>query len=177
MIFNGSGSMQGQESTNKSLDELQAESFDRAGKATKASYPIERALQARELEAFLSQRQYAVLSTTRPDGRPLAAVILFMFWRGAFWLPSTEGATRMRNLASQPWASLVISDGEGSSHTAVVVEGPTVIHHDRRDIDDLFDRGLMRIWRERVNKPHDWVAALIELTPTKLLSYRAPRLS
>jgi len=174
LIFKGSGSMQIHESANKSLAEIQAESFDRAGEATKASYPIEHALQPRDLEAFLRQRQYAVLSTTRPDGRPLASVIVFLFWRGAFWLPSTKGATRIRNLTSQPWASLVISDGEGSSHTAVVVEGPTVIHHDRRDIEDLFGRGLTGIWRERVNKPHDWVAALIELTPYKLLSYRAP---
>src|SRR5207248_2456678 len=99
-------------------------------------------------------------------------LILFLIYQQSFWLPSTAGAARLTNLRSQSWASLVISEGEETEHTAVVLEGPTAIH-ERESVAAMLNGDLGRLWTERIQQPHDWVAYLIELTPHRLLSYRA----
>ena len=154
------------------LATMQAESFRRAGKTMLGSFLPAQALNAEELQEFLTRKTYSVLATTRPDGRPLASMILFLVWRDAFWLPSARGAVRLNNLRSQPWASLVVFEGEENEHTVVVVEGSTSIHE---SVSPIFDQGLGRVWQERVPQPRDWVAALIELKPSRLLSFRAAK--
>ena len=153
------------------LMKVQEASFRRAGKPMLGSFLPEQALSRDDLEAFLTRKQYAVMATTRPNGKPLASMILFLVWRNAFWLPSTKGAVRLTNLSSQPWASLVITEGEDSNHTAVVVEGPTVTHGGE-SMSRIFGDGLADVWDRHVTHSHDWVAALIELTPDRLLSFR-----
>jgi hypothetical protein len=95
-------------------------------------------------------------------------MILLCFWDGRFWLPSVGGATRLRNLAQQPWAALVVHEGEGTDHIVVLAEGPAVVH---TDVAEVFAGGLADTWRERIGEVPEWAAALIEVRPTKVLSY------
>ncbi len=122
------------------------------------------------LAAFLDSRRYAVLATSRPDGRPQAAPVAFIVWNGAFWFASVRGA-RLRNLRARPFASAVLMEGEEPSHRAVIAEGPVVLH-------EVGDEGSMAAefrarWSERHGDTPAWAAALIELRPNHLFSYDA----
>lgn len=59
------------------LAALQAQTFDRATATTQRSYPPERRLTPEQLERYLDRREYAVVGTTRPDGRPHASMTTF----------------------------------------------------------------------------------------------------
>ena len=56
------------------LGALQAETFARATTATASSYPPERRLTAAQLASYLDRRAFAVVGSTRADGRPHAAM-------------------------------------------------------------------------------------------------------
>jgi len=57
------------------LGRLQDASFSRAGAVGKA-YPQERRMTGPQLAGYLARRTYALVSSTRPDGRPHAAVLI-----------------------------------------------------------------------------------------------------
>lgn len=152
------------------LAEIQERSYARAGPGLLESYPHNRAMDAGRLAAFLDSRRYAVLATSRPDGRPQAAPVAFIVWNGAFWFASVRGA-RLRNLRARPYASVVLMEGEGSSHRAMIAEGPVVLH-------ELRAEGSMAVefrtrWTDRHGDPPVWASALIELRPARLYSYDA----
>src|SRR5215470_16598239 len=52
------------------LGDLQDRTFARATAATAISYPPERRLSASELASYLDRRKFAVVGSTRGDGRP-----------------------------------------------------------------------------------------------------------
>ncbi|MGH2694067.1 MAG: pyridoxamine 5'-phosphate oxidase family protein [Actinomycetota bacterium] len=142
----------------------QKASFERAGSGLRASWPRERSMDAAALAEFLSSRRYAVLATTRPDGRAHAAPVAFLFAQGAFWIATVEGA-RLRNLRHHPYASIVIMEGEGDNHRALLAEGDVALHQESAQLQSL--------WTERVGSPPDWAAAFIELRPNRVFSYAA----
>jgi SAM-dependent methyltransferase len=152
------------------LGAIQERSFAGAAQGTRGSWPPERALGAEALEAFLERKRYAILSTTRPDGRPHAAMVAFCLRDDRLWLPAVGGARRTRNLQGEPSAALVVTDGEGDEHVAVLVEGQAAVHDDPGPILDSWLRGA---WRDRHGTELDWAGAIIELIPTKALSYSA----
>ncbi len=76
---------------------------------------------------FLSSQRYAVLATTRPDGRAHAAPVAFLLTGGAFRIATVRGA-RLRTLRHLPYAAIVIMEGEGGEHRAVLAEGPVTLH-------------------------------------------------
>jgi len=127
-------------------------------------------MDAGRLAAFLDSRRYAVLATSRPDGRPQAAPLAFVIWTGAFWFASVRGA-RLRNLRARPYASVVLTEGEGSSHRAVISEGSVVLH-EVRDEASLAPE-FRRRWIDRHGDAPAWAVALIELRPDRLFSYDA----
>jgi hypothetical protein len=122
------------------------------------------------LAAFLDSRSYAILATSRQDGRPQAAPVAFIVWNGAFWFASVRGA-RLRNLRTRPYASVVVMEGEGLSHRAVIAEGPVVLH-EVRDETPIAD-GFRRRWAGQHGGAPVWAAAIIELHPDRLFSYDA----
>lgn len=152
------------------LAEIQKRCYARAGPGIRESYPPSRAMDAGRLAAFLDSRRYAVLATSRPDGRPQAAPVAFIVLNGAFWFASVRGA-RLRNLRARPYASVVLMEGEGASHRAVIAEGPVELH-------EVHDEALMapefrRRWIDRHGDAPTWAAALIELRSERLFSYDA----
>ncbi|MDR5683715.1 MAG: pyridoxamine 5'-phosphate oxidase family protein [Armatimonadota bacterium] len=150
------------------LLEVQARSFARAGPRIRQSYPPSRAMDARRMADFLGSHRHAVLATARPDGRPQAAPVSYLVWRGAFWIALVAGA-RERNLRANPYASLVLVEGEGRRHRALIANGPVVLH-DPRHIHEIGE-GLAAAWAKRFRQPPTWAAVLVELRPARLYSY------
>ena len=77
---------------------LQDRTFARSTAATSASYPQERRLDAAQLASYLDRRAYAVVGSTRADGRPHSALSVYIRRGATFWLPTVAGSVRERNL-------------------------------------------------------------------------------
>jgi hypothetical protein len=147
------------------LDRLQQASFTRATPATREAYPPQRRMTGPQLAEYLTQRTYALASSTRPDGRAHATPTLFTIYAEAFWLPTLGAAARVRNVRAQPWLALSIIEGEHDTHAAVLTEGPvqvlTTVPDDVRSITELRNRGGRL----------DWATAWLRVTPQRLLSF------
>ncbi len=149
---------------------VQNRSYDRAGPGILESYPRSRSMDAARLAALLDHTRYAVLATSRPDGRAQAAPVAFTVWDGAFWVASVSGA-RARNLRVHPYASIVIMEGEDMAHRAVIAEGP-VTTHEKLDLGGRRNE-LWALWQARHRQLPDWATLLIELRPERFFSYDA----
>ncbi|HEY7281236.1 MAG TPA: pyridoxamine 5'-phosphate oxidase family protein [Actinomycetota bacterium] len=150
------------------LADVQARAVASVSAATRDSYPEHSALDAEEIDAFVARVAFAVLSTTRPDGRPHAAPVGYLPTDDRIWMASVAGAARLRNLGEHPFASLVIVEGNRDDHVALIVEG-TVTRHP--DPESILDDWLRDAWRDRYGTELTWAGSLIELEPTKVLSY------
>jgi hypothetical protein len=106
------------------LGALQDATFARASPVTASSYPPERRLDAGALERYLDERLFAVVSSTRPDGRPHAAPTSYVRRGRTFWLPTATDTVRERNVRAQPWLVLCVTQGDRGAHVAIIVEGP-----------------------------------------------------
>lgn len=148
---------------------VQSRSYEKAGPGIVESYPQNLAMDAPRLAAFLSGKRYAVLATSRPDGRAQAAPVAFNVWDGAFWFASVPGA-RVRNLRARPYASVVVMEGEGKAHRAVIAEGPVRLIESQ---SGAVPAEVLERWRERHGGTSGWAAVFIELRPKRLFSYDA----
>jgi hypothetical protein len=83
------------------LATLQDQSFARATAATARSYPPGRRLNGGQLADYLGRRAFAVIGSSRPDGRPHAAMSSFIRRGTAFWLP-TAGRVGARAQRAPP---------------------------------------------------------------------------
>jgi general stress protein 26 len=144
------------------IAELQDRTFARATATTGRTYPPERRLTAEQLVSYLDRRTYAVIGTSRADGRPHASMSMY-FRRGTtFWLPTVSATVRAHNLRTRPWLTLVVPEAEDDEHITVIVEGPA----ETLDLDET--PGDIRAAFDR-----DWVSAWIRLGAERLLSYAA----
>jgi nitroimidazol reductase NimA-like FMN-containing flavoprotein (pyridoxamine 5'-phosphate oxidase superfamily) len=151
------------------LQQLQDSSFERAGAATRGSYPPERRMSGETLLAFLNARLYLLAATTRPNGRPHVAPTAYLLHEGAVWLPTTAAAARLTNIARTPYVSLALIEGEGDRHAALLMEGSA------STIEAVeAPPALAREWRHRSTSDGNWIATWIVVTPARLFSYAAP---
>ena len=150
------------------LARIQEASFARASEATRGAFPTDRRMGGAMLLSFLARKRYAVLATTRPDGRPQAAPVGYALVGTKFVMASLPDAQRVRNLKHEPHASIVIDEAESERHGVVIVDGTT------RLLQPL-EAGLeMRApFRDDAGTFPDWIGVLIVLTPERLLSYAA----
>jgi len=144
----------------ESLGSLQDRTFARSTAATAISYPPERRLSAAQLASYLERRAFAVVSSTRANGRPHTAMSLFYRRDVTFWLPTMAGSVRERNLRETPWLTMVIAEGDHPVHIAVIVEGPAEVVAPPQVPADV-----------RAAVAGDWVSSWIHLTAERLLSY------
>jgi hypothetical protein len=142
------------------LGDLQERSFARATAATAVSYPPERRLSAEQLDSYLGRRAFAVVGSTRPDGRAHTAMSIFIRRGTTFWLPTMAGSVRERNLRGTPWLTMVIAEGDHPVHIAVLIEGPAEIVEPPQVPADVL-----------AVSTSDWVSTWICLTAERLLSY------
>lgn len=150
------------------LAELQDQTFDRATAATAKTYPPQRRLTPDHLESYLDRREYAVVGTTRPDGRPHASMSMYIQSGSSFWLPAVAGSVRARNLRTNPWLTLVVAENDDDTHIAVIAEGPAeVVPLDELpdDVRATVDRQWSQVW--------NWVDVWVLLKTERVLSYAA----
>jgi hypothetical protein len=144
----------------ETLGAVQDQTFARATTATAASYPAERRLSAGQLTAYLDGRTFAVVGSTRPDGRPHAAMSSYVRRDAEFWLPTVAGSVRERNARGQPWLTMVVTEGDRRRHIVVLLEGPAEVVPPPDVPADV---------REAVTG--DWVGTWIRLRVQRVLSY------
>jgi predicted pyridoxine 5'-phosphate oxidase superfamily flavin-nucleotide-binding protein len=142
------------------LGELQDRTFARATAATAVSYPPQRRLSAEQLATFLDRRAFAVVGSARADGRPHAAMSVYIRRGTVFWLPTMAGSVRERNLRGTPWLTMVIAEGDHPVHIAVIAEGPAEVVETLQVPEDV-----------RAAVTADWVNSWIRLTAERMLSY------
>ncbi len=142
------------------LGDLQDQSFARATAATNSSYPPERRLTAEQLASYLDRREYAVVGSARADGRPHAAMSVFIRRGTTFWLPTMAGSVRERNVGRTPWLTLVIAEDDDTRHIAVITEGPAEVVEPANVPEDV-----------RAALVADWVSSWIKVSAERLLSY------
>lgn len=145
-----------------SLEHLQTATFSTATAVTASSYPPERRLSGPALERYLDRRAFGVLSSTRPDGRPHAAPVSYTRREASFFMPTTAGSVRARNLAATPWAVLTVVEGDHGAHVAVIVEGPVATM-----APDEVPADVARL------VSGDWISSWLRLDAERLLSYAA----
>jgi general stress protein 26 len=149
------------------LSEVQRRSYERAGRALLASWPVQRAMDDAQLAAYLVRKSYCVLATVAPSGAPQARPVAFTLVDGEVWFATVAGA-RLRNVRAEPRVSVVIAEGERGEHAMVLVEGRVEIHEDAETRERLGEA-----WRVRHGSAPDWAAAFLELVPERVFSYRA----
>ena len=144
------------------LGRLQDRTFLRATAATIGSYPPERRLNSAQLATYLDRRAFAVIGSTRPDGRPHAALSSYIRREGTFWLPTVADSVRERNLRAAPWMTMVVTEGDRDEHIAVLIEGSAEVVQPSLTPADV-----------RAAGSGDWISAWIRLTADRLMSYAA----
>jgi general stress protein 26 len=150
------------------LSELQDRTFAQATAATARTYPPERRLTAEQLTSYLNRREYGVVGTTRPDGRPHASMSMYIRSGTAFWLPAVAGSVRARNLTTNPWLTMVVAENDDESHIAVITEGPAelvTLDNLPADLRTSVDQNWPHVWK--------WVDTWIVLNTERVLSYAA----
>jgi Pyridoxamine 5'-phosphate oxidase len=95
-----------------------------------------------------------------PDGRPHAAMSVFVRRGTAFWLPTAEGTARERNVRREPWLTLTVTEGDRDAHIVVLIEGPADVVPVAEVPADV-----------RAAITGDWVATWIRLRAERVLSY------
>lgn len=144
------------------LAEVQERTFASATAVTRASYPLERRLDADSLARYLDRRRFAAVATVRPNGRPHVAMSSYVRSGTVFWLPTVGGSVRERNIRHQPWASLVVTEGDHDEHVVVLIEGPAGAVAPAEVPTDV---------AARVAEP--WVSGWLRVTAERVLSYAA----
>ncbi|MDA8101962.1 MAG: pyridoxamine 5'-phosphate oxidase family protein [Nitrospiraceae bacterium] len=144
------------------LDELQEQTFARATPVTRGSYPPERRLSGELLSGYLDRRVFGVVTSTRPDGRPHAAMTSYVRRGTTFWMPTAAGSVRERNVRNEPWLVLVVTEGDRSEHVVVIVEGPCSVVAKPDVPSDVATAAS-----------GEWVAVWLRLEAARLISYAA----
>jgi Pyridoxamine 5'-phosphate oxidase len=122
-------------------------------------------MDAAAIDRFLSRHRYAVVATTRPDGRPQAAPLTFFLRDGSFWFASVAGQ-RLRNLQHIPYIAIVISEGDGVAHELLTAEGRVRLHP--------ITASLAAAWAERHGEAPTWATTMMEVVPERVFSYGRP---
>jgi|SRR5215469_16897304 len=139
---------------------LQDRSFARASAATASSYPPGRRLSGQQLADYLDRRVFAVIGSSRPDGRPHAALSSYVRRDATLWLPTVAGSARERNVRGQPWLTVTVTEGDRNAHIVVLIEGPAHVVP-AADVP----AGV------RASVTGDWVSSWIRIAAERVLSY------
>jgi hypothetical protein len=132
-----------------SLDDVQDRTFAHATRATLRAFPRSRRLTGALLTGYLDRRSIGVISSVRPDGRPHSTPGSYIRRAATFWLPTFDATVRERNVSDTPWLVLVVAEGDGSEHIAVIIEGTATVVPAAgvpADVTAAFAKGWARTW-------------------------------
>jgi hypothetical protein len=139
---------------------LQDRSFERASAVTIGSYPPERRLTGQQLAHYLDRRAFAVIGSTRSDGRPHAAMSSYVRRGTTMWLPTMAGSARERHVRRRPWLTITVTEGDRDAHIVVLIEGQALVIPDAEVPANV-----------RAAVPGDWSAVWIAVEAERLFSY------
>ncbi|HEY3473503.1 MAG TPA: pyridoxamine 5'-phosphate oxidase family protein [Anaerolineales bacterium] len=86
-----------------------------------------------KIENWLKAFRSIWLSTTRPDGRPHAVPVWYIWDGMGLYFISGRSLQKSRNLARQPW--IVVHAGDGDD--VIILEGPAQIVTDREELERI----------------------------------------
>ena len=156
----------------ETLAAVQERTFARATEATAASYPSEHRLTGDQLAVYLDRRDFAVVGSTRADGRPHAAMSSYFRRDGTFWLPTVGGSVRERNIRAQPWTSMVVTEGDHDQHIVVVIEGANPDHRSSRRTARDLPSHVKRLGRSVASAPNRTTTVLRRFRRTLIADKR-----
>lgn len=85
----------------------------------------------RKIDHFLQAFRSIWLSTTRPDGRPHAVPVWYIWDGRHLYLISDRNFQKSRNLAHQPW--IIVHAGDGDD--VIILEGLIeIVTEDRKSV-------------------------------------------
>ena len=86
-----------------------------------------------KVDHFLLAFRSIWVSTTRPDGRPHAVPVWYIWDGRNLYFISERSLQKSRNLVRQPW--IVIHSGDGDD--VIILEGPVEIVTDRAELEKV----------------------------------------
>lgn len=86
-----------------------------------------------KIENWLRAFRSIWISTTRPDGRPHAVPVWYVFEQTSVYFVSGRRLQKSKNLAHQPWTVIHAGDGDD----VIILEGPAEIVTDTADLDRI----------------------------------------
>lgn len=124
----------------------------------------------RTVDLTLQATRSAWLATTRPDGRPHAAPLWFLWHREAVYITTAARSQKGVNLSTLPYAVLQVGDGDD----VIIIDGSTCVVTDpgeRRRVADAFgEKYTEPVTGDRATV--DWPgAALYRLDPVRLKAW------
>jgi PPOX class probable F420-dependent enzyme len=85
------------------------------------------------------------LGTTRPDGRPHAVPVWYVWDGRRIYFITRRDMQKAKNLARQPWAVVHAGDGDD----VIILEGPVAVVTERAELDRVD-----ALYREKYVDPH-----------------------
>jgi general stress protein 26 len=86
-----------------------------------------------KVENWLRAFRSIWISTTRPDGRPHAVPVWYVFERTFVYFVSGRRLQKSKNLAHQPWTVIHAGDGDD----VIILEGPAEVVTDKEELDRI----------------------------------------
>jgi len=110
------------------------------------------------------------LATTRPDGRPHAVPVWFVWLAGAVYTISGRDLQKAVNLRNQSWAVLHLGSGDDT----LIIEGHAARVEDPAEVD-MVDRAWAAKYVDPFSGAHDTVRApdadLWKVTPSHVMTW------
>ena len=106
----------------------------------------------RKIDHFLNAFRSIWVSSTRPDGRPHAVPVWYIWDGRNIYFISGRSLQKSRNLARQSW--VVVHAGDGDD--VIILEGSAEIVRDRAELE-----GIDRAYREKYVDPGSGAQATI----------------
>ncbi len=92
------------------------------------------------------------ISTTRPDGRPHAVPVWYLWDGQHIYFATKRTSQKARNLARQPWTVAHAGDGDD----VIILEGPSAVVTDPKELERL-----NTAYMEKYVDPHSGAQATI----------------
>ena len=86
-----------------------------------------------KIENWLKAFRSIWVSSTRPDGRPHAVPVWYIWEGGGLYFISGRSLQKSRNIADQPW--VVVHAGDGDD--VIILEGPARIVSERPELERI----------------------------------------
>lgn len=129
-------------------------------------------------DEFLADARIAILGTAEPAGPPLTVPVWFEWADGRARFFSSVDSPKMKRIARDPRASLLVANPAGEPEAWVLIEGAVEVSED--GAFELAERLAHRYWdmgdAGHAKTVEDWRAAggtlrVLEIVPSRIRSY------